>query len=78
VQDAVEVRAERLASERLQAAGWTEKDLAARRKGDGTKVEWAAEVRAGTTVPPARIAEHLAMGSRGYLSWFLRRQGKTP
>jgi hypothetical protein len=50
--------------------------LAGRRKGDGTKVKLAAEARAGTTVPPAWIAERLAMGSRGHLVWLLCRQGE--
>jgi hypothetical protein len=77
VQEAVEVRAERLVSERLTAAGWTEKDLAAWRKGDGRKVKLAADVRAGTTMPLAWIAKRLAMGSRGYLSWLLYRHGKV-
>jgi len=78
VQEAVEARAERLVSERLKARGWTKKDLTARRKGDPEKVKLAAEVRAGTTMPLAWIAERLAMGSRGYLSCLLYRQGKTP
>lgn len=56
--------------------GWTEEDLAARRKGDPAKVKLAARVRAETTVPLAWIAERLAMGSRGYLTWLLHRHGK--
>jgi hypothetical protein len=76
VQEAVEIQAERLVTGRLKAMGWTEKDLAARRKGDPAKVKLAADVRAGTTMPLAWIAERLAMGSRGYLTWLLHRQGK--
>jgi hypothetical protein len=76
VQEAVEVRAERLVTGRRKAMGWTEKDLAARRKGDPAKVKLAAEMRAGTTMPLAWIEERLAMGSRGYLTWLLYRQGK--
>ena len=78
VQEAVEVRAERLVTGRLKAMGWKEKDLAARRKGDPEKVKLAAEVRAQTTMPLAWIAERLAMGSRGYLTWLLHRQGNAP
>jgi hypothetical protein len=78
VQEAVEDRAERVVAGRLQALGWTEQELAARRKGDPAKVKLAAEVRAGTTMPLAWIAERLAMGSRGYLTWLLYRQGKKP
>jgi REP element-mobilizing transposase RayT len=77
VQEAVEVRAERLVTGRLKAMGWTEEELAARRKGDPAKVKLAAELRAGTTMPLAWIAERLAMGSRGYLTWLLYRQGKS-
>ncbi len=76
VQEAVEVRAERLVNGRLKAMGWTEEDLAARRKGDPVKVKLAANVRAETTMPLAWIAERLAMGSRGYLTWLLHRHGK--
>ncbi len=77
VQEAAEVRAERLVSAKLKAMGWKEKELAARRKGDPKKVKLAAEVRAQTTMPLAWIAERLAMGSRGYLTWLLYREGKT-
>jgi hypothetical protein len=77
VQEAVEVRAERLVSERLKAMGWTDKDLAVRRKGDPKKVKLAAKLRAETTVPLAWIAQRLAMGSRGYLTWLLYRQGRV-
>jgi hypothetical protein len=61
---------------RLKAMGWTEQDLAARRKGDAAKVKLAASVRAETTMPLAWVAERLRMGSRGYLAWLLHRQGK--
>jgi hypothetical protein len=36
----------------------------------------AAAVRAGTTMPLAWIADRLAMGSRGYLTW-LRQRSKA-
>jgi hypothetical protein len=48
--------------------------LTARRKGDPTKVKLALAVRAQTTMPLAWIANRLAMGSRGYLTWLLHRQ----
>ena len=76
VQEAVAVQAERLIQERLKALGWREQDLAARRKGDPAKVKLAATVRAHTTMPLAWIAQRLAMGSRGYLTWLLHRQGQ--
>jgi putative transposase len=76
VQEAVEVRAERLVARRLKAMRWTEKDLTTRRKGDPKKVKLAAAVRAETTMSVAWIAERLGMGSRGYLTWLLYRKGK--
>lgn len=77
VQAAVAVRAERFVVDRLQALGWQEQDLTARRKGDPAKVKLAAAVRAQTTMPLAWIAQRLAMGSRGYLTWLLQRRPKT-
>jgi hypothetical protein len=58
--------------------GWTDKDLAVRRKGDPKKVRLAGKLRAETTVPLAWIAQRLAMGSRGYLTWLLYRQARVP
>ena len=79
VQEAVEVRAERFVCERLKAMGWTEQDLAARRKGHPRKVQLAAALRAGTTMPLAWIAQPPGMGSRrGYLTWLLSRQNNAP
>jgi putative transposase len=78
VQEAVEIRAERLVSQRLKAIGWTQRDLAVRPKGHAKKVKLAAEVRAQTTMPLAWIAERLGMGTRGYLTWLLHRQAKLP
>jgi putative transposase len=77
VQEAVEVQAERWLTRRLQKMGWTEKDLVLRRKGHPKKVNLAAEMRAATTLPLAWIAQRLAMGSRGYLTWLLHRHGKS-
>jgi len=74
VQEAVEVRAERLVTDQLRAMGWQEQDLMTRRKGDPAKVKLAATVRAQTTMPLAWIAKRLGMGSRGYLTWLLQRQ----
>ena len=76
VQAAVAVQAERFVTDRLRAMGWQEQDLTARRKGDPAKVKLAAAVRAQTTLPLAWIAQRLAMGSRGYLTWLLQRQAK--
>jgi putative transposase len=76
VQEAVAVQAERLVKDRLQTLGWQEAELISRRKGDPAKVKLAATVRAQTTMPLAWIAQRLAMGSRGYLTWLLHRKDK--
>jgi hypothetical protein len=77
VQESVEVRAEKWVKGKLKAMGWTEQDLCARRKGDARKVKLAVAVLAETTLPLAWVAERLRMGSRGYLTWLLHRQGKA-
>jgi len=77
VPELVEVRAERWVKGRLKAMGWTERDLAVRRKGDAAKVKLAASLRAETTLPLVWIAERLQMGSRRYLTWLLQRQGQA-
>jgi len=78
VHEAVEARAERWVKDKLKAMGWKEKELAARRKGDPDKIRLAAELRAQTTMPLAWIAQRLAMGSRGYLTWLLHRARPAP
>jgi hypothetical protein len=65
VQEASEAQAERLVVEGLKRLGWTEEVLRAKRKGDASKVALARELRSGTTMPPAWIAERLWMGSGG-------------
>lgn len=72
-QEAVEARAEQSVAEKLREMGWTEQDLASRRKGDAGKVQLAFELRAKTTMPLSWIAARLKMGSRGYLTWLLYR-----
>jgi putative transposase len=71
--EAMEARAERLLNEALTRMGWTKQHLHARLKGDPHKVAIARQLRAQTTMSMAWIAEHLAMGSRGYLAWLLQR-----
>jgi hypothetical protein len=71
--EAMEARAERLLNEALQRIGWSKEHLLARHKGDPHKVQIARELRAHTTMPLAWIAEHLHMGSRGYVAWLLQR-----
>jgi putative transposase len=77
LQEAVEVRAERIVAEGLKRLRWSEADLRARRKGEPGKVRLARELRSETTMPLAWIAERLSMGSRGYLAWLLGQGRKT-
>ena len=65
LREAVEARAEQLVAERLKQKGWTDQDLASRRKGDAWKVQLASELQARTTMPLSWIAARLKMGSRG-------------
>jgi hypothetical protein len=74
VQEAAAARAERLVKAGLKRLAWSQSDLTARRKGDPFKVRLASQLRAQTTMPLAWIAQRLAMGSRGYLTWLLYRQ----
>jgi hypothetical protein len=76
MQEAAQARAERLLAAGLKRRRWKEADLAGLRKGDPRKVVLARELRAGTTMPLAWIAQRLAMGSRGYLTWLLHRSPK--
>ncbi len=76
VQEAVEVRAERLLAQELARLGWSELDLLGRRKGDPGKLKLALTLRANTTMPLAWVAERLKMGSRGYLTWLIQHQAK--
>ena len=57
-----EVKAERLVREQLQLLGWTEADLAARRRSDPSKLAIAARLRAETTLSLKPIAERLNLG----------------
>ena len=67
-----------MVEEALRRMGWTEGELASRRKGDAGKVRLALELRAKTTMPLAWIAGRLKAGSRGYLTWLLQRKSKEP
>jgi REP element-mobilizing transposase RayT len=57
------VQAERIVTEELKRRGWTEADLARRRKGDAGKVAIAGRVREQTTMTLKWIAQRLQMGS---------------
>jgi putative transposase len=71
-------RAQGIVRAGLRRLGWTEADLAKRRKGDPEKVNLALRLRAETAVTLKWIAEHLQMGSWTYLNnllyWNRRRK----
>jgi hypothetical protein len=60
------VKAERLIAAGLKQARWSAADLTRHRKGHPVKVRLAQQLRTQTTLTVAQIADHLAMGSRGY------------
>ena len=74
--ESAEARAERLLAAALQKKGWSPEDLQARPKGDPFKVRLALALRARTTVTARWIAEHLHMGTRGYLTHLLYHHSK--
>ncbi len=65
-----------LIAEELKRGRWQEADLKTRPKGDSVKVALAARLRAETTMTEGWIAEHLAMGTRGYPNHLVYRRRK--
>ena len=61
-QETAEAKADRLVQEQLRVLGWTESDLAARRKSDPCKLALAARLRTETTLTLKQIAERLHLG----------------
>ena len=57
------LRAERIIGEELQRLGWSQEELAARRKGDPGKMAMAARLRRETTLTIKAIAERLHLGT---------------
>ena len=74
MQERATEKAERLVREGLQKLGWTEAELAARRKGDGVKLKLAVKLRAETTRTLKWIAARLRMGTGASLSNLLSEQ----
>jgi REP element-mobilizing transposase RayT len=70
--EAATAKAERLLSEELEQRGWTDEELARRRKADGEKLEIAQRLRLETTMTWGWIASHLQMGTAGYAANSLR------
>ena len=66
--ETAEALAELIIAEELKLGRWQKVDFKTRPKGDSVKVALAARLRVETTMTAGWIAEHLAMGTRGYLN----------
>lgn len=58
----MEAKADRLVQEQLRVLGWTETDLATRRKSDPCKFALAMRLRTETTLSLKQMAERLHLG----------------
>jgi len=74
LQESAAEKAERSVQEGLQELGWTEADLATRRKGDAAKLKLAVQLRAETTMTLKWMAARLQMGTGASLSNLLSAQ----
>ena len=74
-QESGERKAERLVAEGLKKLGWSERELALRRKGDKEKVKLARRLRAQTTMRLAWIAHRLRLGSWTYTANLIYENG---
>ncbi len=72
-----EVKARGIVAAELKRMGWTEEDLARRRKGDGEKVRIARRLRDETTMTLKWIAGVLHMGAWTHVSNLLSGSGGT-
>ena len=76
--ESAKAKAEALVQSEFGRKGWSEEQLAARRKGDPFKVSLARRLGSETTVTMARIARRLQMGTRGHSSHLFYWNGKEP
>jgi REP element-mobilizing transposase RayT len=74
LQEGAREKAERLVREGLEASGWTEEELAARKKSDRTKLRLAVKLRSETPMTLKWIAGRLQMGTGTSLSNLLSAQ----
>ena len=74
VTQSAQAKAHRIIREELEALGWGARELADRRKGDPEKLRVATRLRRETTMTLAWIAQHLCMGSAGYVNYLLYRK----
>ena len=72
-----EDKAARMVAAGLKEAGWTESDLACKRKGDPVKIGLARQLRRETTLPLKWICGRLEMGSWKSVNRRLYESGKT-
>jgi hypothetical protein len=72
-----EDKAARMVAAGLKKAGWTEPDLASKRKGDPVKIGLARQLRRETTLPLKWICGRLEMGSWKSVNRRLYESGKT-
>jgi putative transposase len=74
-------KAERILAQEMSALGWSDKDLAGRRKADLEKLRLAQLLRSETTVSLKWVAQRLKMGSWTYLAnclYALERRQQQP
>ena len=71
LRESEQAKAQRIVAEELKRGGWTEAELANRRKGDPAKVAMAVRLRRETTMTLNWIAERLQMGTRTHLAHLL-------
>ena len=70
-------KARRIVAQELRRLGWKESQLRLKPKGDKHKVQLARRLRAETTMTLAWVAQHLHMGSWGYVSNLLKENVKS-
>ena len=76
--ETAEQRANRIIAEELSRRGWTESDLAARRRSDPDKLAIAVRLRNETTLPVKWIAARVQIGTAKGAKSVLHRSGRGP
>ena len=77
-QEAAEAKAQRIVGEEFRCLGWSQTDLASRRKSDPLKLRIAARLRRQTTLSIKQIAERLHLGTTRSASVRLRAAMRHP
>jgi hypothetical protein len=76
--ETAEQRASRIIAEELSRRGWTESDLATRRRSDPGKVAIGVRLRSETTLPVKWIAARVQLGTVNGAKSVLHRSGRGP